>query len=157
MLYLEPTFWLLISFLIFFIAIFKFAKNFINAKITSYKNQVSQSIEDISSKRHNSGNEVSKLKQEIKSVKEVCQKIVNSSISEAEQIESRGRSEIESYLKFKEKYTNERIEIFSTQKIRSIKSLVLNQSLILVNKYLEQNATNNKIHKEEVVKILKKI
>ena len=58
---------------------------------------------------------------------------------------------------FKEKYMEEKIKIFTRQKIHLMKLEVLEKSLILVIDYLKQNQVNQDIKFDELEQVLKKI
>jgi F0F1-type ATP synthase membrane subunit b/b' len=135
----DPTFWLLVAFVIFVLAVFKKGKFFVSKLIADYKNAVINKIESAETQKHNSATELEKLKNHTTETEKMCQQIINSAINEANQIEAKSTKEVESYLTFKAKYTEEKIAIFTRQKLNAMKSAILEEALILTHNYLTAN------------------
>ncbi len=133
----DASFWLLVAFLIFFTLVFKVVKNLISSAILKYKTSIVETIETAEEKRQKSTDELHQFQAKTTEIKDICQKIINSAIAEANRIEEESKAEITSYLNFKERYIEEKMKIFTSVQVQEIKKSVVHKSLLLVTAYFE--------------------
>lgn len=150
----DTTFWLLISFIILCVAGFKKIKALIKAGVAKYSQTVIESIENAENGRNESNLELTALKNKTIEIEETCRKIKNSAIFEIERLEKEMKNKISSYLSFKERYMEEKIKIYSREKTSQIKKQVLNASIEVLTKYLQDKKTTNQMNQAIILQIL---
>jgi F0F1-type ATP synthase membrane subunit b/b' len=150
----DTTFWLLISFIVFCIAGFKKVKSLIKNGIEKYSQTVNESIENAENGRNESDSELASLKNKTTEIEETCKKIKNAAVFEIERLEKEMKNKISSYLSFKERYMEEKITIYSREKTSQIKKQVLNASIEVLTKYLQDKKTTNQMNQAVILQIL---
>lgn len=76
-----------------------------------------------------------------KEIEEICNKIHSSMLLEMEKMKREANLQISSYLTFREKYTEEKLKIFSYDKISSLKLKVINSAILVAEEYMKSNGT----------------
>ena len=150
----DTTFWLLISFIILCVAGFKKIKALIKDGMEKYSKTVIESIENAENGRNASDLKLTALKNETVEIEETCKKIKNAAIFEIERLEKEMKNKISSYLTFKERYMEEKITIYSREKTSQIKKQVLNASITVLTKYLQEKKTTNQMNQAIILQIL---
>ena len=124
--------------------------------ITKYKNAISKLIDSAFEQRSSSELELEKIKGKMKEIEETCAKLKNNAILEGKRLEELMKNEVIAYRKFKEKYIEEKIQIFTRVQTESLKSKVLNSALELITKYLKTNKTHTSFEFREISQVLAK-
>jgi F0F1-type ATP synthase membrane subunit b/b' len=152
----DAGFWLLVAFLIFFALVFSKTKNIISSAILKYRQNIVDKIENVELRARDSSERLEKMRNKTAEVQEICRKIVNSAISEADKFENEAKNQVTSYLNFKEKYIEEKIKIFANLRVIELKKSILDGALELVHKYLNEKSKSQGLDLTEFKQISSK-
>lgn len=142
---MDPTIWLLASFLVFVAFIFLKLRRLIATLFIKYKHNVLDSIKKAEDLKSKSKTDLEAVKAQYQSFKETEEKIKATTLLEIEKLDSETKKMISEYIVFKERSVASKVEIFKLEEVRKLKGEIFDLSFMAITSYYKNGNKNQQI------------